>query len=278
MATQNPSQQQTADRSQGSAGGTQQGGGQAAQRGQAGAYSAATQGQAGGAQGPGATQGHGGTYGQGAQGAPGYGQVGRAGSAQSRYGVQPRGGGYDVSPFGGYTAGPFTLMHRISEEMDRLFESFGMGRNFFPEEMAQGRGGGRAPGVTSLWSPHLEVCERNGRLLIQVDLPGVSREDVNVQIEPDAVIIQGQRTQQSERSDQGYYHSERSYGSFYRTVPLPEGIDVDQATATFRNGVLEVEMPMPQQKQRGRKLEVREGDDSRARSAVGGEHTSGGTR
>src|SRR5207302_10103302 len=103
----------------------------------------------------------------------------------------------------------------------RLFENFGMGRNFFPEEMAQGRRGAGA-GAASLWSPHLEVCERNGKLLIEVDLPGVKREDVDVQLEPGAVIIQGQRTQQSERSDQGYYHSERSYGSFYRTVALPE--------------------------------------------------------
>src|SRR5205823_2412351 len=132
--------------------------------------------------------------------------AGRGGSAQARYGApaQRTTGDYGVSPYGGrHGAGPFTLMHRISEEMDRLFESFGMGRNFFPEEMVQGRrGAGAGEGAASLWSPHLEVCERNGKLLIEVDLPGVKREDVDVQLEPDAVIIQGQRTQQSERSDQ----------------------------------------------------------------------------
>jgi HSP20 family protein len=261
MATQDSSRQQSADRSQGSAGSTQQGGSQAGQRGQAG-------GSSGAAQGPTA--------------ASGYGQSGRAGTAPSRYGVQSRGGaGYDVSPYaGGHAMGPFSLMHRISEEMDRLFESFGMGRNFFPEETAQGRRGGAGQGAASLWSPHLEVCERSGKLLIEVDLPGVKREDVNVQIEPDALIIQGQRTQQSERSDQGYYHSERSYGGFYRAVPLPEGIDAEQATATFRNGVLEIEMPMPKQQQRGRRLEVRDAGSAGGTTyeGTGGKQTSGGSR
>lgn len=261
MATQDPSRQQSADRSQGSASSTQQGGTQSGQRTQQGGYA---------------------------------GQTDRTGTAQSRYGLSNRGGaGYDVSPYGGggYGTGPFSLMNRISEEMDRLFESFGMGRNFFPEDMAQMRRGGGGQGAAALWSPHLEVCERNGKLLIQVDLPGVRREDVNVQLEPDAAIIQGQRTQESERNERGYYHSERSYGSFYRAVPLPDGIDIDQANATFRNGVLEIEMPLPQQQQRGRRLEVRDAGSAggatyeastsggTASSAVSGrEQSSGGTR
>ena len=257
MATQDPSRQQSADRSQSGASSTQHGVTQSGQRAQQGGHVA---------------------------------QSDRSGTAQSRYGVSSRGGaGYDVSPYGGYATGPFSLMHRISEEMDRLFESFGMGRNFFPEDMAQARRGA-GQGGASLWSPHLEVCERKGKLLIQVDLPGVRREDVNVQLEPDAVIIQGQRTQESERNERGYYHSERSYGSFYRAVPLPDGIDIDQANATFRDGVLEIEMPLPQQQQRGRRLEVRdagsaggatyEGSSSSgpAFSGVGGGQSSGGTR
>jgi HSP20 family protein len=278
MASENPSRQQSADASQ----------------------SSMTTGQ----QGTGAAQSR-----QTAQGSQmsGYGggsaQQGRQGASQPRYGTPATRGaaGYGTSPYGGYAGGPFSLMQRISEEMDRLFESFGVGRNFFPEEMAQARGV-RGQGA-SLWSPHLEVCERNGKLLIQVDLPGVRREDVNVQIEPDAVIIQGERTQQTERNEQGYYHSERSYGSFYRTVPLPEGIDTDQAEATFRDGVLEIEMPMPQQQGRARRLEVRDAggtgttyegtgrssgtqsgttgtsaSSTRASASTGGEHTSSGSR
>jgi HSP20 family protein len=225
------------------------------------------------------------------------GQWGRQGTSQSRYGVQRR-GGYDAAEYGGgyggYGAGPFSLMRRISDEMDRLFESFGMGRNFLPEEFGQGRSRGALQSATSLWSPHLEVFERNGKLVIEADLPGVKRDDVNVQIEQDAIIIQGQRQQQSENNNQGYYHSERSYGSFYRMIPLPEGVNTDDATATFRNGVLEIEVPMPQQQQRARRLEVRDAggaegstysgsatqpsSGSGSSSSVGGQHSSGGTR
>jgi HSP20 family protein len=283
MTTQDPSRQQNAERSQSGSGVSQQGAGAVGQR---------TQSQGAHGQ-PGA---QGGAYGRSPStqpdrqaGAPdaGYGQPGRQGSGQARYGMPERGRqrGYEASPFGSAAgAGPFTLMRRISEEMDRLFENFGTGRNFFPEEMAQGPRGGSAQRGASLWSPHLEVFERNGKLLVQVDLPGVRREDVNVHIEPDAVIIQGERTQQNERSGQGYYHSERSYGSFYRTVPLPEGVDIEQANATFRDGVLEIELPMPQQQPRGRRLEVRDAGSSAgttyqgdASSAGSGSASGGGT-
>ena len=258
MANENPSRQQSADATQG---------GMTGQHGTTGAQSRSAQGSQ--------MSGYSG----------GSAQQGRQGGAQQRYGTPAARGasGYETSPYG-YSRGPFSMMQRISEEMDRLFESFGVGRNFFPEEMGQGRGLRGQPGA-SLWSPHLEVHERNGKLVIEVDLPGVRREDVNVQVEPDAVIIQGERTQQSQRNEQGYYHSERSYGSFYRAIPLPEGIDVEQAAATFRNGVLEIEMPMPQQRGRGRKLEVRDGggsgatyEGSSAQASTGGEHTSGGSR
>jgi HSP20 family protein len=147
--------------------------------------------------------------------------------------------------------------------MDRLFESFGMGG-----VAPRFQGGASAQGVRNLWAPHIEVCERNGKLLIQADLPGVRREDVDVQIEDDAVVIQGQRHQETERNEQGFYHSERTYGSFYRVVPLPEGIEAEQANATFRDGVLQIELPMPQQRQRGRRLEIREGGS--ATSQLGG--------
>jgi HSP20 family molecular chaperone IbpA len=65
------------------------------------------------------------------------------------------------------------------------------------------------------------VCERNGKMLIQADLPGMKRDDVHVRIEQDEVIIQGERRQDESNQQGGYYRSERSYGSFYRTIPLP---------------------------------------------------------
>jgi HSP20 family protein len=168
---------------------------------------------------------------------------------------------YASEPESGYGSGPFSLMRRISDEMDRFFENFGMGRGFFPsqerETWSEGQYGGQ--NVPSMWSPHIEVCERNGKLLIQADLPGMQRDDINVRIEQDAVVIQGERNQQQTSNQSGYYRSERSYGSFYRTIPLPEGTNTESATASFRDGVLEIELDAPREQQRGRTLEIREG-------------------
>lgn len=176
--------------------------------------------------------------------------------------VPARRGSYEPAWYGeGGSGGPFALMRRISDEMDRLFESFGMG--------ATGRnaGSGAFPanygaGLQTLWTPRIEVCERNGKLLIQADLPGVRKEDLNVRLEQDAVVIEGERRQESEREEQGFYHSERSYGSFHRVIPLPEGIDGEQAKARFRDGILDIELPVPQQRQRGRTLTIEDGGTS----------------
>jgi HSP20 family protein len=279
------SRQQGAERAQGSTSSQYGSGGTGQRWGEGGQGTQSPQGSQSGNYGTQGSQGQSRpAYGSAAQGEQGQqGAWGRQGTSQSRYGVQRR-GGYDASQYGGgygsgygggYGAGPFSLMRRISDEMDRVFESFGMGRNFLPEEMGQGRSRGALQSTASLWSPHLEVFERNGKLVIEADLPGVKRDDVNVQIEQDAVIIQGQRQQQSENNDQrGYYHSERSYGSFYRMIPLPEGVDTEQATAIFRDGVLEIEVPMPRQQQRSRQLEVRDGNMG---STQGGTSAQGST-
>jgi HSP20 family protein len=148
-------------------------------------------------------------------------------------------------------------MRRISDEMDRFFESFGMGRSL----MSSGESGqwGEGRNMASMWSPHVEICERDGKLLVQADLPGMKREDINVQIEQDAIVIQGERKAHQTSNQGGYYRSERSYGSFYRTIPLPEGTNTDSAQASFRDGVLEIELDAPREQQRGRKLEIRDG-------------------
>jgi HSP20 family protein len=206
----------------------------------------------------------------------------RQGGAQSRYGVPSRRAmsGYDVTPFtGAYGGGPFTLMRRISDEMDRLLESFGLDRSLLPDQGRGAAAGGQ--GLATVWSPRIDITERDNKLVIQAELPGLRGEDVNVQIEPDAVIIQGERRDENERSDKGRYVRERFYGTFYRMIPLPEGVDVDQANATFRNGVLEIELPLGQQ-QRGRRVEVREdsgtsGGSSASGSSSGGTASSSGT-
>ena len=230
-----------------------------------------------------------GTYGQSGQYGQGSGRQGGRNASRStgvstwqggRQGREPATRGSSPSPYygSGFGSGPFSIMRRISDEMDRLFENFGMGRSLFPGQSTQGGGwdvGEYGQGMPSMWSPHVEVRERNGKLVIEADLPGMKRDDINVRVEDDEVVIQGERRQESSGEQGGYYRSERSYGSFYRTIPLPEGTNADTANATFHDGVLEVEFDMPRGQQRGRTLQIREGSQSGGSSGTGSGATYG---
>ena len=141
---------------------------------------------------------------------------------------------------------PFSLMRRLSDEMDRAFAtSFGLplttpltGRTGL-EEME--------------WIPPVEVTERNNNLVVTAELPGLRKEDVKVEVTNEGLVIQGERRREQEEKRRGFYRSERSYGQFYRLVPLPEGIDADRAKAQFKDGILEVEIVLPESLQRKRK-------------------------
>ena len=160
-------------------------------------------------------------------------------------------------------ASPFSFMRRFGEEMDRLFEDFDLGRELMPRSLAQ----------MAEWSPQVEVTERDGQLIVRADLPGVSKDDVQVELRDDAILIRGQRKQEREEKREGYYRSERAYGSFYRQIPLPNGVKTENATATFRDGVLEITMPAPQGEARGRQLQIQDaqaGGQTQAKAQAAG--------
>lgn len=123
------------------------------------------------------------------------------------------------------------------------------------------RGGSQSsvePWGQGLWSPQVEVREQGNNLVVRADLPGLSRDDIDVEVDEDALIIRGERNSDWEDNQEGYYRSERSYGSFYRAIPLPEGVDPNACNATFKNGVLEVTLPKPKESQsRGKKIDVK---------------------
>ena len=96
--------------------------------------------------------------------------------------------------------------------------------------------------------------------MVRADLPGMAKDDFKVEVSDDMLTIEGERKHEKKEEREWYHYSERSYGSFYRAIPLPEGIDASKATSEFRNGVLEVTMPAPTRKeQKARRLEIREG-------------------
>ena len=148
---------------------------------------------------------------------------------------------------------PFQLLERFADEMDRVFDDFGFGRQGFGSQFFR-------TDQPSMWAPQLEVFQRQNELVIKADLPGMSKEDIKIDVRDDAVTIQGERRREHQEEREGVFRSERSYGSFCRIVPLPEGAITEQAKATFKDGVLEVTMPTPpEQVTRGRRLEITEG-------------------
>jgi HSP20 family protein len=154
--------------------------------------------------------------------------------------------------------GAFGALQRVAEEMDRIFDDFGFGRTWFAPRATQRYFASEA------WAPDVEVFQRGDELIIHADLPGLTRNDVKVDVKDDGVLITGERRQQHEEERQGFFRSERSYGAFQRWIPLPDGAITDQAKAQFNNGVLEVSMPAPPEHvTRGRRLEITEGSSTK---------------
>jgi HSP20 family protein len=156
-----------------------------------------------------------------------------------------------LEPFGpGLLANPLAFMRRFAEETDRLFREFGTRRWFTP-------GLFRVPEKATAWAPNIEVALRKGQLVIRAELPGLTRDDVKVEVLESMLILEGERKQEKEETREDYYTTERTYGAFYRTIPLPEGVRHEEAKAQFRNGVLEITMPAPGLvEKKGHRLEI----------------------
>lgn len=164
---------------------------------------------------------------------------------------------------GRLAAAPFTFMRRFSEDMDHLFENFG-GRGWLTPMLD------KAHLPQGSWTPQVEVFERDNELVLRADLPGLSKEDVTVELADDAITIEGERKSEHEEEREGYYRSERSYGKFYRRIPMPEGVQAEDASASFSNGVLEITMPaLKREPRKARRLDIRgEGHQQAKRKAA----------
>src|SRR5918911_1325383 len=197
------------------------------------------------------------------QGQPSTQALQRQGGA-SQTGLTRRGGGlpslFNLDPWEMLRTSPFALMRRLTDDMEQWFEQVGLGRG--------GRGGALASG--GVYAPPVEVLEREGTFIVRADLPGLTKDDVRVDITDDAVLIEGERRSEHEERQGDMYHSERRYGMFRRQIPVPEGVNAEQATATFKDGVLEITMPAPQRQTRRRRIAIQEAPSSTASQAVSG--------
>lgn len=157
--------------------------------------------------------------------------------------VQP----YRQSAFSG--GSPLSIMRRMMGDMDRLLGAFGSSSIMpaFDEQFER-----------SFWAPQIDVFERGNDLVVHADLPGLRQEDLRITADRGVLTISGQRTQERQNEQQGgLRYSERSFGSFQRSIALPEGTDTNQIRASFDNGVLEVTAPIPEQaRSKGREIPI----------------------
>jgi HSP20 family protein len=153
-------------------------------------------------------------------------------------------------PTGG-SHNPFALLRQMASELDRTLEDWpsvrwpSFARFAIPESAA--------------WSPKIDVFERDNRLVTRVDLPGMKKEDVSVEVTDGHLALSGERKRETEEKKDNFYRNEREYGSFYRVVPLPDGVKLEDVKATFSEGVLEVSVPLPARPEANvRKVQIEE--------------------
>jgi HSP20 family protein len=119
----------------------------------------------------------------------------------------------------------------FTREIDRVFDAF-----FGQTDQAR------------RWVPPVDLVEAEDHFVLKADLPGLVEGDVNIELQDGTLTISGERRAEHEQSERGWYRIERSFGSFNRSLTLPDGVDPDRIEAAFSNGVLEVRIPKPEER------------------------------
>jgi len=143
---------------------------------------------------------------------------------------------------------PVRELSSIQNEMNRLFNTF------FDTPATPGNGS-----TLRRWIPAMDLVETDDHFVLKADLPGLSEGDVNIEVEDNVLTISGERKAQHEEKKEGYYRVERAYGSFRRSLTLPEGIDPADVQASFDRGVLEVRIPKPEER-KPRRVSIKVGE------------------
>lgn len=132
---------------------------------------------------------------------------------------------------------PWNEMMSLRNSLERMFD------DRFPADRGEGR---EAAG--GFWNPAVDVFETDEAYVINAELPGVSRENIEIDVKNRLLTVKGERGQENETRKDRCYRKERSFGRFERTFPLPGGVDTEKITAEFKNGVLKIRIPRPEGK------------------------------
>ena len=133
---------------------------------------------------------------------------------------------------------PFMDLTRWERDMDRMMEDF-FGRRFrpwWPERWSR-------TNELDVRAPSVDVFEEKDDIVVKAEIPGMDKDNIEVNLTDHTLTIKGEKKKEEEVKEENYYRSERSYGSFFRTLELPKDVYADKVKATFKNGVLEVRMP-----------------------------------
>jgi HSP20 family protein len=136
---------------------------------------------------------------------------------------------------------PFEMLNELQEEMGRRWGKEWPG---MPSALSR-----RASEMPTKWAPSIDVFEKDGNLIVKAELPGVKKEDVDVMLDYGDLLVRGERKAEHEVKDEDYYRMERSFGSFYRRIPLGFEVKPEQVHAKCTDGVLEIRIPKPAEAQ-----------------------------
>jgi HSP20 family protein len=152
---------------------------------------------------------------------------------------------------------PIVEADSLQSEMNRLFDGF------FGRSGSSGNGARR-------WIPAMDLAETDEELVLTADLPGMSEEDIAIEVKDNVLAISGERRDERKEGGRGFHRAERSFGRFSRTLALPRGVDAQRVSARFDQGVLEVHIPKPEERKPYR-VRIGSGDEGRAIEGAGTE-------
>lgn len=131
---------------------------------------------------------------------------------------------------------PSSMLRSLQQEVNDLFGDF---FGSWDEETGA---------MTRVWAPRADISETDDAYRIMMDLPGVSKDEVEISIEGRRLLVHGERKEEQREEGENYLRVERAHGSFYRSLPLPEAADIDQAQAEFDNGMLTIRVPKTEER------------------------------
>lgn len=127
-----------------------------------------------------------------------------------------------------FTVSPLRELARLENEINRIF------KELVPAEQTA---------EVVVWSPRVDVYEKDNNVVIEAEIPGAKKEDIEVKVKDNAVIIRGEVKKEEEKKDENYYRRERFYGKLERVIPLPADVKIEEAKAEYQDGILKLTIP-----------------------------------